>query len=172
MKDNWYEAAVTYSQPHRIVSVVDWAADGFVDQPLPEFTDSVAPIPKEPSAFPHARAPAKYNVFAWGVNDPSEANRTFEYENFDSLASPAGWHVVELSSDPATSSMNKLSFRNTTTTWGNNVFAHENWEGENAWVTNYRPEGVVGKAEGADGKKAQRAVFDYKYNPKVFMTIV
>ena len=166
MKDNWYEAAVTYSQPHRNVSVVDWAADGFVDEPMPELFDGFAPIPKEPSTLPHTRPAAKYNVFSWGINDPSEGNRTFEYENFDALASPVGWHVVEVSTDPATSSKEKLAYRNTSTTWGNNVFAHENWEGENAWVTNYRPQAILDNATGPDGKKAERLVFDFPYDPK------
>ena len=161
MKDNWYEAAVTHSAPHRIVSVVDWAADGFVDEPVsPAFAD-FAPIPKEP-VIPSARAPALYNVFAWGVNDPSEANRTFELENFDSLASPAGWHIVATSNDPATSGFAKAGFRNTSTTWGNNVFAHENWEGENAWVTNYRPEGVL-NTKADDGARVE---YNYTYDPQ------
>ena len=99
MNDNWYEAAITYDAPHRIVSVVDWVSDGFVDEPATAHLDDfVAPIPKED---PKPRGPALYNVFAWGINDPSEANRTFEHENFDSLASPYGWHFVETSTDPA-----------------------------------------------------------------------
>ena len=44
--------------------------------------------------------------------------------------------------------------RNTTTTWGNNVFAHENWEGRNSWANNYRPDA------------GPEMVFDYKYAPK------
>lgn len=161
MKNNWYEASVTHAAPHRIVSVVDWAADGFVDEPV-SFTDFAhAPVPKEPAGFPTTRSPALYNVFAWGINDPSDGNRTFELENFDVLASPVGWHVVETSSDPAASSIKKVGFRNTTTTWGNNVFAHENWEGENAWVTNYRPEGVL-NSKAADGSRME---FNYTYHP-------
>ncbi|KIJ13562.1 hypothetical protein PAXINDRAFT_170295 [Paxillus involutus ATCC 200175] len=34
-------------------------------------------------------------------------------------------------------------WRTTNTTWGNNVFAHENWDGRNAWMYNRRPEGSV-----------------------------
>ncbi|GJE93515.1 fungalysin metallopeptidase-domain-containing protein [Phanerochaete sordida] len=166
MADNWYETAVTFAEPHRIVSVVDWAADGFIDKPQMAFSDFLAPIPEERPSFPATRAPAKYVVHEWGVNDPSESNRTVQYENFDGLASPVGWHVVERSSDPATSSKEKLVFRNTTTTWGNNVFAHENWEGENAWVTNYRPEAAVGVSKDADGVKGERAVFDFEYDPQ------
>ena len=86
MQDNWYEAAVTNKAPHRIVSVVDWASDS----PMP-----VAPVPDEPT-----HGSASYNVFKWGVNDPSEGNRTIEKENFDGLASPVGWHALPIANDP------------------------------------------------------------------------
>lgn len=104
MQDNWYEAAVSATSPHRIISVVDWASD--------------APFP-EPSL-----PPATYNVFAWGVNDPEEGNRTMNKENFDSLASPVGWHAIPFANDPSLRGMrlkNTPFYRNTTTTWGNNV---------------------------------------------------
>ncbi|KAG6811423.1 hypothetical protein H0H92_007531 [Tricholoma furcatifolium] len=141
MQDNWYEAAVSATAPHRIISVVDWASDA----PLPIPTDPQLPA-------------ATYNVFAWGVNDPSEGNRTFNKENFDSFASPVGWHTLPYANDPAYRdlklSKNKAFWRNTTTTWGNNVFAQENWEGRNNFIDNYRPD--AGKAK----------VFDYKYDPQ------
>ncbi|KAL4244438.1 Extracellular metalloproteinase [Abortiporus biennis] len=143
MKDNWYEAAVTAYPPHRIVSVVDWASDS----PLP-----VAPVPKKPASE------ATYNVFKWGINDPSEGNRTVEKENFDSLASPAGWHSLPYTNDPQSEFTErkkggKTAFRNTTTTWGNNVFAHENWDGRNAFINNYRPD-------------AASKEFHFPYDPK------
>jgi len=146
MEDNWYEAAVTADAPHRIVSVVDWASDS----PMP-----VAPVPKEPAEH----KAASYNVFAWGVNDPSVGNRSMAEETIDTLASPAGWHSLPFYVDPASAHLNmkpedKQKFRNTTTTWGNNVFAHENWEGRNAWVNNYRPDAGVDM------------VFNFTYNPK------
>jgi extracellular elastinolytic metalloproteinase len=140
MQDNWYEASVSASAPHRIISVVDWASD--------------SPIPPETPT----KQPATYNVFRWGVNDPSEDNRTVEKENYDVLASPAGWHAIPYANDPqfVNLKLNKKEFwRNTTTTYGNNVFAHEDWEGRNNWVDNYRPDA---------GKDM---VFDYKYKPKV-----
>ncbi|KAI0077985.1 hypothetical protein K474DRAFT_986387 [Panus rudis PR-1116 ss-1] len=139
MQDNWYEAAVTVNAPHRIVSVVDWASD------------SPIPAPKEPSA----PSQAVYHVFAWGVNDPSVGNRTFEKENIDLLASPVGWHSLPTYNDPQSSSSSGVkAFRNTTDTWGNNVFAHENWRGANDWVTNYRPDAGASRN------------FTYEYNPK------
>lgn len=107
MQDNWYEASISATAPHRIISVVDWASD--------------APIPDEPSTS----EPATYNVFAWGINDPSVGNRSHNKENYDILASPVGWHAIPYANDPAMQGMrwskNKGFFRNTTTTWGNNV---------------------------------------------------
>ncbi|KAI1789881.1 Fungalysin metallopeptidase-domain-containing protein [Ganoderma leucocontextum] len=142
MKDNWYEAAVSAEAPHRIISVVDWASDS----PMP-----VAPVP------PKEQQGATYNVFGWGINDPSVGERSIQKENFDALASPLGWHALPYAKDPQSSNLrlkDSSSIRNTTTTWGNNVFAHEDWEGRNNWLTNYRPDAGAAKA------------FDYKYSPK------
>ncbi|KAG6844432.1 hypothetical protein H0H87_007034, partial [Tephrocybe sp. NHM501043] len=138
MQDNWYEASVSATAPHRIISVVDWASD--------------SPIPTEPES------PAGvYNVFPWGINDPEEGGRTIVKENFDALASPAGWHAIPYANDPSFESARPLKkkgfWHNTTTTWGNNVFAQENWEGRNNFVDNYRPDAGSSK------------VFNYKYNP-------
>ncbi|KAJ7280229.1 Fungalysin metallopeptidase-domain-containing protein [Mycena rebaudengoi] len=139
MEDNWYEAAVSATAPHRIISVVDWASDAAVPIPKPEET-------------------ATYNVFKFGVNDPAEGERTTEKENFDTLASPVGWHSLPFANDPYLKGLRLMKtkefYRNTTTTWGNNVFAQENWEGQNAYVNNYRPDAGPGKS------------FDYKYKPK------
>ncbi|OCH85090.1 hypothetical protein OBBRIDRAFT_763453, partial [Obba rivulosa] len=144
MEDNWYEAAVTFAAPHRIISVVDWASDS----PMP--APAVAPVPKEP-----VHPVATYNVFPWGVNDPEVGNRSIMKENYDVLASPLGWHTLPYANDPQSrGAKNSGKIRNTTTTFGNNVFAHENWEGRSAWLNNYRPDG------GAD------LVFDFKYAPK------
>lgn len=105
MQDNWYETSVSATAPHKIISVVDWASD--------------APIPKVPEVVS-----ATYNVFKWGVNDPSVGSRSIEKENFDSLASPVGWHAIPYAHDPSFKGV-RLStndfYRNTTTTWGNNV---------------------------------------------------
>ncbi|KAA1470881.1 extracellular elastinolytic metallo proteinase [Dentipellis sp. KUC8613] len=140
MEDNWYEATVSVQAPHRILSVTDWASD------------SAIPVPKEPEQRP----PATYNVFKWGVNDPSVGNRSIEEENFDPLASPLGWHVIPTANDPLSANLRKKdgAYTNTTTTFGNNVFAHENWEGLSNWLHNIRPDG------GNDLN------FNFTYNPK------
>ncbi|KAG6887494.1 hypothetical protein C0992_012040 [Termitomyces sp. T32_za158] len=138
MQDNWYEAAVSATAPHRIVSVVDWASD--------------APVPTDPES-----PAATYNIFVWGLNDPTEGNRTLHKENFDALASPAGWHALPYTHDPSFSDAARPKrgfWHNTTTTWGNNVFAQENWEGRNAYKDNYRPDAGPHK------------VFDFSYRPK------
>lgn len=140
MQDNWYESAVTAAAPHRIISVVDWASDSIIPIPSPE--------PKK----------ATYKVYPWGVNDPECGKRAVREENFDAQASPAGWHAIPYSHDPAYTNVRldgKQGFwRNTTTTWGNNIFAQENWEGQNRYMDNYRPDGGAKRS------------FDYKYNPK------
>ncbi|KAJ2917283.1 hypothetical protein MD484_g3107, partial [Candolleomyces efflorescens] len=138
MEDNWYDAAVSVTPPHKIISVVDWASDA----PIPK--------PKEPVV-------ATYSVFSWGINDPSVGERSIEKENFDALASPAGWHAIPYAHDPSQTNVRRKGgdfWRNTTTTWGNNVFAQENWEGQNAYINNYRPDGGAEK------------VFDFEYAPK------
>ena len=140
MKDNWYEAAVSAHSPHKIISVVDWASDAH------------APIPRK------ERGLATYNIFKWGINDPSEGNRTIETEYNDKLASPLGWHALPIANDPHSDDSRFAHgslIRNTTVTWGNNVFAHENWVGHNGYFSNYRPDG------GEDLK------FDYVYNPQL-----
>lgn len=139
MKDNWYETAVSASAPHKIISVVDWAADA----PVPDIPESTL---------------GTYNVFKWGINDPAVGNRSVEKENVDPLASPAGWHAIPYSRDPmyeGAELRHKPFWRNTTTTWGNNVFAQENWEGQNVFIMNERP------------NAGDTMVFDYPYDPQV-----
>ncbi|KAI9439256.1 extracellular elastinolytic metallo proteinase [Lactarius indigo] len=136
MQDNWYEAVISRQIPHRILSVVDWASD--------------APIPSEPKQ----RQPATYNVFPFGINDPSEGNRTLAKENFDPLASPLGWHVIPVANDPLSSDPKKGQYSNYTTTFGNNVFTHESWKGQ-GWLHNYRPDG------------GDKLIFDHPYDPKI-----
>lgn len=109
MEDNWYSAAVDASNPSNIISVHDWASDS-----------SVLPIP-----LPEEKPGATYQVFKWGVNDPSESDRTFEPENFDPLASPLGWHSLSFSKLPPGltihGSRSDSDIFNSTTTLGNNV---------------------------------------------------
>ncbi|KAI0039247.1 peptidase M36 [Auriscalpium vulgare] len=64
-------------------------------------------------------------------------------------------HHSLTASDPLSVNVRKTStYSNYTTTFGNNVFAHENWEGQSSWLHNYRHDG---------GKGLE---FDYTYDPK------
>jgi extracellular elastinolytic metalloproteinase len=80
-------------------------------------------------------------------------------EKQDTFSSPAGWHALPYSHDPASGSdtqgASKGFYRNTTTTWGNNAIAQEDWNGLGFYLKEYRPD--AGKAK----------VFDYPYDPKV-----
>ena len=112
MEDNWYEAAVGTQHPYEIYSVVDWASDA-----------SMAPIPKEPEPS----EPASYNVFKWGINDPSCGNRSIEKEGSDKLASPYGWHSLPAANYPGydltdVAEPEKLIIE-TNETFGNNVWS-------------------------------------------------
>ena len=128
MQDNWYEAVISRQAPYRILSVVDWASDAPVspEPPVPP----KHPVPPEPPVPPKPpvpsepvqRPPATYHIFGWGINDPSEGNRSLAKENFDTLASPLGWHVIPAANDPSLSSnFKKGEYSNYTTTFGNNV---------------------------------------------------
>lgn len=63
---------------------------------------------------------------------------------WDTVASPMGWHQFHTSANPWTGQhlpgMNATSNITTFyTTIGNNILAHEDWEGQNNYLKNYRP---------------------------------
>ncbi|KZS86984.1 hypothetical protein SISNIDRAFT_461290 [Sistotremastrum niveocremeum HHB9708] len=142
MQHNWYEAAVTLGEDgsYDVPFVADWTSD---------FSPS-----EEPSSSPNYRSPARYAVFPWGVNDPSEANRSVEYEREDPIASPVGWHTVF---DNGTS-----KFLNLTTTLGNNVLAQENWEGYHPVDAEHHDTRFLDHKRPDAGEKLE---FDYIYEP-------
>ncbi|KAH7886682.1 Fungalysin metallopeptidase-domain-containing protein [Phlebopus sp. FC_14] len=240
LEHNWYEATVSATLPHRIVSVVDWASDSPL--PMPEASEehlptlgafippgsnfesvgqvkargkkfgkgsarkarkgkagkkskechakhveevdaSFAPIPPSNPSPPKVTE-ATYVVFPWGTNDPVEAaerkagsegekkshyslsyGRETTSELRDTLASPAGWHTLPFSKDPSISDAKAHGgafWRTTNTTWGNNVFAQENWEGRSAWMFNRRPEGDI---PDGDSGHSPSTVFSFPYAP-------
>jgi extracellular elastinolytic metalloproteinase len=122
MRDNWYEAAVSVSDPTQIFEVVDWASD----------------VGAEPE-----RLGGVYNVWKWGLNDPECGDRSLETSPYDEVASPLGWHSLPASKDAKSRNRRYSSdvILNVTETYGNNVYAHEDWEGANNWLNNYRPDG-------------------------------
>jgi len=105
-----------------VVEVLDWAADAGVS---PE------------------RIASSYYVWKWGLNDPESGDRSLEISPYDEVASPLGWHSLPASNDPRKGNEHSApgTIMNDTTTCGNNVFAHENWEGRSNWLNNYRPDG-------------------------------
>lgn len=160
MQDNWYEAAVSASNPTKIVEVVDWASDASAPMRRPkkpchgDANAKVAPVPKPTPVT------ATYNIWPWGINDPSEGERDIETDPWDKIASPLGWHSLPASHDPLSKNKRYIDPNQIVhyeTTWGNNVFSHENWEGRNAWLNNYRPDGSETKSDKKD------LVFDYPY---------
>ncbi|KAF9732444.1 hypothetical protein PMIN03_003020 [Paraphaeosphaeria minitans] len=60
-------------------------------------------------------ADATYEVYPWGLNDPTEGERVTVTDPFDKVASEFGWH-----SDGS---------KSYNTTWGNNGVAQSNWAG-------------------------------------------
>lgn len=68
---------------------------------------------------------ATYNVYPWGVNDPSEGSRQLITDPWNSKASEFAYH-----SDGTI---------NYTTTRGNNAIAQSNPSGGTAYLNNYRP---------------------------------
>ena len=69
-----------------------------------------------------------YQVYPWGINDPTEGSRVYEEDPFDSYASEFGWH-----------SDGTDWFK---TTRGNNGVAQTNWENDltyDALLNNSRP---------------------------------
>ncbi|WVR04708.1 hypothetical protein IAU60_001719 [Kwoniella sp. DSM 27419] len=145
-KDNWYEAYVDVKSGE-LLRIVDWATDyDFESRPATK-SDPVEikkgggqkPLPSPPK---HIK-PYSYQVFPWGVNDPSVGNLTIETEPWDKVASPLGWHKFPTKSNPFDTKIpgQKVNHNYTefTTTAGNNVYAHEDWEGRNNFLLNYRP---------------------------------
>lgn len=83
---------------------------------------------------------ASFEVYPWGVNDPTRGNRTVLKDPWlnDKDASPFNWF-----GDGSTEY---------TTTRGNNAIAHTNPSGKDEYINNYRP-------------TSQSRTFEYKYSP-------
>ncbi|WWC86773.1 uncharacterized protein L201_001652 [Kwoniella dendrophila CBS 6074] len=146
MKDSWYEAYVDV-KTGELLRIVDWATD-FDFEPYTHNDKKVEakkgggqkPLPSPP----HKYGPYSYQVFPWGVNDPSAGNLTVVTKPWDNVASPLGWHKFPTSADPyddvrIDGSHVSKNYTTFSTTAGNNVYAHEDWEGRNNFLKNYRP---------------------------------
>lgn len=91
---------------------------------------------------------ALYKVIRWGLNDPSEGNRTLEAGIHDYSASPYGWHSIPSS---------KKADKHFSDTRGNNVFASAFGSGMDDWEVPDRARPV--------GKKADNGslIFDFPF---------
>ncbi|CAE6530047.1 unnamed protein product [Rhizoctonia solani] len=148
LEDNWYEAYVSALEPKHIISVVDWTSDSY--GPRSGISLNALEAKLLTSGLTSESKPGSYKVWRWGINDPQSGNRSIETVRPDKIASPLGWHTISRVNNPAggPSWLGKpenprengtyLSF---TSTWGNNVFAQENWKGEDSWRDKYRPDG-------------------------------
>ncbi|KAG9120581.1 Fungalysin/Thermolysin Extracellular metalloproteinase 5, partial [Ceratobasidium sp. 392] len=158
MQDNWYEAYVSASEPTNIVSVIDWVSDS-----LPSHAGgprNALETKPATSYSPFESQSGSYHVWKWGVSDPSSGNRSVVKAWHDAIASPHGWHTISEDKNPpgGPSSLDKhveaqgrTVYLQFPSTWGNNVFAQENWEGRTKWVDKYRP------------KVGSKMQFDYDY---------
>lgn len=140
MKDNWYEAYVDV-ETGDLIRVVDWAHD-FSDLEYKVRTKIAKDGKQKPTKPPKGKK-YSYGVFPWGVNDPQEGKYSVEVEPWDNVASPLGWHEFPTSSNPwdhkFKGSSTKGNMTTVASTVGNNVVAHEDWEGRNNFLENYRP---------------------------------
>lgn len=79
-----------------------------------------------------------------GINDPTTGNLTIVTEPWDKVASPWGWHQIPTADNgwavqhlPGMNATKNVTTFHTTV--GNNLIAHEDWEGQNNYLLNYRP---------------------------------
>ncbi|CUA76985.1 Extracellular metalloproteinase 5 [Rhizoctonia solani] len=148
MLDNWYEAYVSASDPKSVLSVVDWVSDSRLPQLEAKFESHGIELNGAASLAPQS---GSYKVWKWGINDPGSGNRSVEQAWYDSIASPLGWHTISRAKNPDDSpdwigrhesQYDNQTYLHFTSTWGNNVFAQENWgrRGNKDWIHKYRPD--------------------------------
>ncbi|KAL6916703.1 hypothetical protein ACHAP8_009636 [Fusarium lateritium] len=106
--DNWLLTYVNAAKTDEVVGIVDYVAE------------------------------ATYEVYPWGVNDPSQGSRSVVKDPWDIVRSEFTWQ-----SDGTA---------NYTTTRGNNGIAQTNPSGGSAYLNNYRPD-------------SKSLTFEYKYSP-------
>lgn len=125
---NFYQATVDATSGE-VRTSADWVAS--------------APVHSRPAYVDEPKSEAQYKVIRWGLNDPTEGNRTLESGVLDYSASPYGWHTVP----------GKKHYNDTR---GNNVFANAFGAGMEDWLSPDRAR-PVGKPQ--DGS----LVFDYPF---------
>jgi extracellular elastinolytic metalloproteinase len=159
MQHNWYEAYLDVATGE-LLRIVDWANDLSWDTPTGDNKVEAKkggkqkPLPSPPKKL----EPYTYQIVPWGgyfplsfravlirpgVNDPLTGNLSVVTKPWDTVASPLGWHVIPTSANPWNAKIPGMNVTGNTTTFyttvGNNVIAHEDWEGQNNYLLNYRP---------------------------------
>lgn len=176
--DNFYETYVN-AETLELVSVIDWTSDSGPQSSQPRTqrasTNKGGKQKPLPGPSKPAKKPYSYGVFKFGLNDPESGNMTVEHAPWDKIASPAGWNAFpdkaniwkskniigmktgQSNAFYSSSSSPSDKKGNSSTTWsrfettmGNNVFAQENWEGQDNWLNNGRPQN-------------SSFIFDYEY---------
>lgn len=128
---NFYQTTVD-ATTSEVRSVVDWVSSAPSGHHHHHHDDEYNVQEEEESPE------AMYKVIRWGLNDPSEGNRTLEAGVRDLTYSPYGWHTV-----PGKGNKNTTY----TDTQGNNVIASAFGAGMEDWQepSRARPKGKKGK---------------------------
>ncbi|OBT82128.1 hypothetical protein VE02_09232 [Pseudogymnoascus sp. 03VT05] len=103
LKDNWLLSYVDATGASEVYGVVNYVSD------------------------------ATYQVYPWGVNDPTKGSRTIETDPADKNASEFTWQGD-----------GKTTY---TVTEGNNGIAQANYDGDDSWTNDYRPDAPGAKFE-------------------------
>lgn len=135
---NFYQTTVD-ATTGEVRSVADWVSSAPAGHHDHAVIDAIVEEETTPEAL--------YKVIRWGLNDPSEGNRTLEAGVRDSSYSPYGWHSIPGKSKNST-------FHDTR---GNNVFASAFGAGMDDWESPARPR--------PKGKKGEddSMIFDYPF---------
>jgi extracellular elastinolytic metalloproteinase len=163
LHDNYYETTIDALNPTRIISAVDFVADAPACAPpaqaSPPTRTHASPLIPIPPPQPDPTLPI-YKVFPFTVNDPSVGSRKLIQPIPDGIASSLGWHSLPANRNPVNPSSSPEIF-NSTTTFGNNVFAQENWSGADQWLHNYRPQSQSSPSNPIP------LVFNFPYPPEI-----
>ncbi|GIV38780.1 MAG: peptidase M36 [Thermonema sp.] len=125
---HWWEVLVDASNGD-MVQRFDWAAHDHWELCLEHSNRrSAAPVRQEQATVKKKGDGAKYNVFALPLESPNHGSRSLVTDPADPTASPYGWHDV-----------NGAAGAEYTITRGNNVYAYEDSNADNA--PGYSPDG-------------------------------
>jgi extracellular elastinolytic metalloproteinase len=118
MGQNWMITFVDALDKGAVYGAVDYVSDNWT----PPSRTGVAPA----GTGVGVDGTAKFRVYKFGLNDPSEGQRTLQKNPWHRDASPNGWQVA--------------GTKTYTTTKGNNGIAQENWNGGDDYENNQRPD--------------------------------